>query len=439
MRTGAIFARGSCRALKWMALAGVVFALGAVDAVAQGTLTISSNMENSAADVTLTLTAAAEADRAFTLELGTIDDPSTAIDESRGPHVAENQDRVLVVSTLTVEKGKTVGTVERAIDFRPDPDAEDDHFSLTATEGADTITGYFMIDDDDEQYYRLTLPTEAGNAITEDDGPVTLALEADPARSVDIPVALELTASVPANYRLGDLSEATFGSSGRETVTASIEALPDGDRANDTITVTAYTGTLAAREKLGSRTINVKDANILPDITLFATAPGSDDHLSQVTEGEDYRVWVRVSEEATENLTVELKPEGATGEDFSLADSTLEIGSGSMLSEPVRLEIHKDDDLGGEDLIFSAVVRGEAKNGNGTRDAGQAMTLHILDATMRLVRARDRLEIESALHAAKDKEGGGDNPGENFSILGSALFSIAPGYEATYSGRFIER
>ncbi|MCY4574873.1 MAG: fibronectin type III domain-containing protein, partial [Gemmatimonadetes bacterium] len=35
MRTGAIFARGSCRALKWMALLGVVFALGAGSAAAQ--------------------------------------------------------------------------------------------------------------------------------------------------------------------------------------------------------------------------------------------------------------------------------------------------------------------------------------------------------------------------------------------------------------------
>ncbi len=38
MRTGAIFARGSCRALKWMALFGVVFALGAGQAFAQPTL-----------------------------------------------------------------------------------------------------------------------------------------------------------------------------------------------------------------------------------------------------------------------------------------------------------------------------------------------------------------------------------------------------------------
>ncbi len=38
MRTGAIFARGSCRALKWMALAGMVLALGAGQAAAQITV-----------------------------------------------------------------------------------------------------------------------------------------------------------------------------------------------------------------------------------------------------------------------------------------------------------------------------------------------------------------------------------------------------------------
>ena len=39
MRTGAIFARGSCRALKWMALVGMVFMLGGGSAAAQATFT----------------------------------------------------------------------------------------------------------------------------------------------------------------------------------------------------------------------------------------------------------------------------------------------------------------------------------------------------------------------------------------------------------------
>ena len=42
MRTGAIFARGSCRALKWVALFGVMFALGAGPAVAQTVIGIES-------------------------------------------------------------------------------------------------------------------------------------------------------------------------------------------------------------------------------------------------------------------------------------------------------------------------------------------------------------------------------------------------------------
>ena len=41
MQTGAIFARGSCSALKWMALFGVVFALGTGSAVAQPVMTLS--------------------------------------------------------------------------------------------------------------------------------------------------------------------------------------------------------------------------------------------------------------------------------------------------------------------------------------------------------------------------------------------------------------
>ena len=67
MRTGAIFARGSCRALKWVALLGVVFALAAGQAVAQQTLTngsleleVDNSDEGSTTTVTVTVTADVE-------------------------------------------------------------------------------------------------------------------------------------------------------------------------------------------------------------------------------------------------------------------------------------------------------------------------------------------------------------------------------------------
>ena len=58
MRTGAIFARGSCRALKWMALLGVVFALGIDQAAAQDTTAptvTAQSFEPGTKSVTLTL------------------------------------------------------------------------------------------------------------------------------------------------------------------------------------------------------------------------------------------------------------------------------------------------------------------------------------------------------------------------------------------------
>ena len=74
MRTGAIFARGSCRALKWMALLAVVFALGAVDADAQLSdprLTIEATDSREGGSTTVTVTMSAEVQP----------DPDTAVDD----------------------------------------------------------------------------------------------------------------------------------------------------------------------------------------------------------------------------------------------------------------------------------------------------------------------------------------------------------------------
>ena len=57
MRTGAIFARGSCRALKWMALFGVVFALGSSQALAQATFN-SGEWAPGSSTITLNMSAA---------------------------------------------------------------------------------------------------------------------------------------------------------------------------------------------------------------------------------------------------------------------------------------------------------------------------------------------------------------------------------------------
>ena len=73
MRTGAIFARGSCRALKWMALVGmgIVFALGVGSAVAQAQtpqtlgggkveIDVADSMEGGSTTITVTVSAEIE-------------------------------------------------------------------------------------------------------------------------------------------------------------------------------------------------------------------------------------------------------------------------------------------------------------------------------------------------------------------------------------------
>ena len=56
MRTGAIFARGSCRALKWMALLGMVFTMGASQAAAQPEVTATGAAEFVGAVITVSVT-----------------------------------------------------------------------------------------------------------------------------------------------------------------------------------------------------------------------------------------------------------------------------------------------------------------------------------------------------------------------------------------------
>ncbi len=449
MRTGAIFARGSCRALKWLALTGVVFALGAASASAQeiGTLTISSSMENSTADVTLTLGTAVTADRTFTLALANTQNPDTTIDETVAPYVSEATDYVLVETDLLVEEGETVGTVVRAIDFRPDPDAEDDYVALTATEGGDTVTLFIVIDDDDPQAYNLTLPTTAGGAITEGAAAATLTLEADPARSADIPIALELTASDSTKYTLGAvMNSATtpaptndFGSAGdNNPVTATIQALADGDRANDMITVTAYSGTLGAREMLTSLDINVKDANALPMVgAMLVGADGMalDPQPDSVDEGETVMVKLTVLDDdgepaaAAEALSVSLTQVGsASSADFSLSMNPITIASGDM-SSTVDLTAEEDQAVDpGETLMFNASVSGEAANGSGSESSPGILSLMINDDTMKQVAvktgAEDYIGAQEAAAAGDD----GLNPGEDFSLMKSMLFESPDGY-----------
>ena len=231
MRTGAIFARGSCRALKWVALVGMVLALGGGEAAAQkltvnapGTVSEGANrvpvtvrLEAPAAagtrsetvTVTLTLTPrpADVDDRGKEAELGDTDATGTDAswaDGEAGQTVTAG-DGTVAITFNTVGNAAYDRTERAYLTIGTDADAEDEEFVITST-SASTETGAGAITPsgkdvkvkiDDAQTQRYTLaPTNFGtNNTIKEGGQIELTLTADPAKTVDTEFRIELTSA----------------------------------------------------------------------------------------------------------------------------------------------------------------------------------------------------------------------------------------------------
>ena len=308
MRTGAIFARGSCRALKWMALVGVVFALGAGSAAAQITTDVGDDAEvtegstktitftakvsipaasdpdddtthiaESTATITVALDTTADsgntaADSAVRFSTATLEFPGNATDEIVEETVTatlvmqahdevgngENvQDEVAVLaytlSAIEDEDGVTVAILNQA-----NPRA-----ALAAPEN-DTIT----IKDREEQSFTLGLKDEDDAMVTEGGPDVTLTLTAAyPIGPAAVTVYLSHGDS-PAVMSLTETVEFAADATGDGLMKEATLKLKenDGNDVDDTVTIRALTGTtpLDTNEE-DSVEILVKDKTPTPE------------------------------------------------------------------------------------------------------------------------------------------------------------------------------
>ena len=246
MRTGAIFARGSCRALKWMALFGLVFAVGVGQAAAQEDgkeleLTIKSVSiggstadkvtvnENSVVEVVVTLNEKlpVNPDDDATGTVLTLPINVTASDilavASAAKGMAEEGDVQIDGTDLTTTARTALRTFDEgdnSVSFRieldQDPDAVNEKFTLTVALGAlaggnGTATGNpdqtevsieqvdganvtkaveITIDDDETQTYDIRVTTAAANRL--EGNPVAGELVLNPPRPPAEPVTLYL-------------------------------------------------------------------------------------------------------------------------------------------------------------------------------------------------------------------------------------------------------
>ena len=445
MRTGAIFARGSCRALKWMALFGLVVALGAGSAVAQTTgITItgpSNNTVNEGGTATYTvgirgyIGVAADSDTPtnpaeFTVSLTLPDEDALVAGATEGELDDLNANaHVLSVSFDPPANSSTINrrlyTASKTISVATlhDNDAEDEFFPLTfpaptnvppatppdpkiadiyvaqAGDNTDAVISLpstpaaLTIDDDETQTYTLTL---APSQTPTEGSPFVVNLAASPAHE-DGSGTMQVNIDKRSGWTLtvGDTDSANpaivTGSGADATVELGItQTAGDGNRVTDTVTVSAHTGVAGSSVEEASLSIDVADANALQAVTakvVDADGMALDPQPTSVEEGESVKIAVMPVDKddkvttANEALKIALASSGSADARDFRLSAPIEITSGQNKSNVVDLIVESDEDVGMEMLVLDATVSGEPANGTETKPVAGVLTLDITDAT----------------------------------------------------------
>ena len=413
MRMGAIFARGSCKALKWMALFGVVFALGAGQAAAQmvrlegGTtlaeggalvpvtavVTVPAGMTTTGNfDVTLMIsvdtTAATPVQEIAESEMANADVYWEGVARGILDYKFPENTFGWVMNATAVQ---TLRATVRMGTFR-DTDAEDEKFIVTPPAG--TAVNY-IVDDAETQEYLLSHPLSNDNVIKEGAEPI-LRLEAKPPISGDVVFRINLSSDNDSNdyyLRTQSSGAATTAISEHFTVDGADDTgdsmvdvfltsvTNDVDRIDDTINLVVLTTVATKDMPIGTQVadleLTVIDQHKLPTVAI--------DGLTIVVDKNDTAVSPAMTLVEGQLGTVELVADrGTTTDDvydneavkvaLSLADSssadrqdyrladvpvTIAAAAGKGGSGKFKVDVLEDEDVGEEMLVFTATITGE--------------------------------------------------------------------------------
>ena len=476
MRTGLSFARGSCRALKWMAPWGVAFALGAGPASAQITIsgaddrTTVDEGESVAFTVTIKYTQPVSAtdNSGNVVVMGTVAAGSgTDVVTAGAPGAltaAETFDFVtpLTALTIAVPAGPTTGTVARTgtltgqiyLNTSSDDDAEDEKvevtFTVTNAGGIDGQNGSDLtaptdatrsvrIMDDEEQTFKWVTPTGAANTSPREGTGAVRTLTADPAPD-DLTWSVALAVN-EAGYILSS-GTADLASSGQAAITITPPS-NDGNREADTIELRAFlSGTTSGLPGLDEPLeVTFADVHALPaadKITAKAYEDREGDAVGRttteaksVTEGGE-PVHVRVTIDrgtggypSGEMLAVRpTAASSAQAADFVLENNSLNVATGSgKKSVDFVLSALADNDVGDETLVLNLVTKG-ATAANGPGEVMATFSIDITDTTAALLAPIAVDDAEAVVMAAMGD--GPLNPGDSFTLDTTKLFNWAP-------------
>ena len=483
-------------ALKWVALFGLVVALGVGSAVAQTTgITItgpSNNTVNEGGIATYTVTVrgyvgpaagdllVANNPTAFTVSLTT---PTATGTASATTSVGEVEDlnQNLWVLNASFDPPSNPSTVRRlftqsktiSLPTLHDNDAEDENFTL-AFGDVSGQTGFFVaatgdgtddtvslaaantpnsltIDDDEAQGYTLTSTTRNPT----EGSPITVDLKAAPPHAqltgtlqVNIDKQSGWTLVVDGEAPASDDDDSTESPT---TVTATdatrvitiTQTLGDKNRVTDTVIVSAHTGVIGRSTEVASLPIPVADANALQAVT--AKVVNADGVVlvpqpSSVAEGESVKIAVMPLDNddkvttANEELTITLASSGAAdARDFRVSGQ-IKITTGQNTSNVVDLIMESDEDVGLETLVLDATVAGDPAQGTETKPVAGVLMLEITDATAKRIYPKSEEDAYPLITGPMEEAAGDDglNPGESFMVPMDELFTLMDGYTATY-------
>ena len=490
MQTGAIFARGSCRALKWMALFGVVFALVAGQAAAQVTFSGKDGVKgDEGGRVTVTMTAKIR----VAITQGTAQTVTVAAPEANITGVEVDNDKLLspadgtdgandytlpAETTLvipgnpsTVTPFDTTVTHAFEIQLQSDTDAEDEVFNvvfpdlgttiggltgITQEESSSAITAVtaanrtrkITINDTDDQEFMWKVDTAKPTEGTD----IMVSLTAKPT-PVDLSYVTALRVDTtgysvkPSSWTFDAAAGDPADGTGPMTMITVTPPKTDKNRDMDRIMVEAtVAGTASSR--VPALPIDVADIHALPVAEKISVKAYTDDGegkasktetMSVMEGGDPVHVTVTVDRGTNgypsgEDLKVSVMADASQALDYRVDSTMVTVAKGTgEKSATFKLWALKNDDVGEEDLMLTLTAKGATAD-NGSGEVMKMFSIAIEDDTTAKVWAKDG--AMDAVYGAKNAAAGDDekiNPGENFELMTDDLFGHLPTVTVDYS------
>ena len=478
--TETVRARRNRRAPKWAAALAVVFAFGGGEAAAQLTADDTFHGNGLKVDVAEQVTEGANATIAVTLKASVAANTAStttvtvSVEVRHGAEDATSEPADVSLNPgaamLTFPANTTGSAVTREVSgtillqTNHDPDAEDEtvvlaisasggRLSIRAGVGAgDEPLRMVTVVDDETQSYVLALTP---GAAPREGAPFDVMVRADPEHedgSKTLTLQIRETGySLDTDDSMdGDQLSGTLDVNNPSFTAAITPPVNDKNRVDDTVTVTAYSGTVGNATEEDSQTFRVADAHALPAATAITVVArdAANQVVSSVSEDGDVELTVSVDRgsghtAATgEALSVALSlapSDPAQASTYRLAPASVALpavtpdGTQSAATT-VRLEALLDEFVNDDRLVLNLVTTGESTHGAGSVES--SFEIAVEDTTVKQIAPKPDSAVKQAFEAASAAVASGDglNPGEAFSVAVSDLFEgMAPGSTVVYS------